>query len=501
MIAQSFKPLFLTSVTTIASLGLTACFGAEEYADVGNVAVPGSAGGSASTFGVDGQQMLDQIGNPAPPMPTASGGVGGAAPDTPDPAAPPAATGGTPNGIGPDPMPAGGAPMGEEPAAPPPPTFNCEGLQVACVNGKSGENDCSGVDFLATLDGPAMQGGEGNDIWGWEDPMTGKEYVLMGLTNGTAFVDISDPCRPVHLGHLRTETVPELWRDIKVYKDHAYIVAESQDHGMQVFDLSKLRNVANPPVNFEADNVITTFGSAHNIVLNEESGFAYTVLNNNCTVARSFDLADPKNPVDLGCWGEGLRVHDAQCVNYKGPDPAGAGRELCFSGAEDAGVFVFDVTDKSNVTLLGDTVYENVSYAHQGWLTDDHRYFILGDEGDELAATINTTLYVFDVTTLSNPTNIGKWVGDLPATDHNLFIRGNYIFMASYAAGMRILDLANVAQGQLTEVGYFDTFPRHNNAGYTAVWGVYPYFKSGVVVTSGTSDGLYILLPDPMFMQ
>jgi choice-of-anchor B domain-containing protein len=477
----------------IAAGGLAAgCFGAEEYEWVpgftGAPAPPGAgpgSGGSAAQPGPDGQ-------NPPQGSAGVNAGPGPGAGGTGSPS-----VGGSGNTSGGGPGNAGSA--GDGPVKPGP-TFMCEDVDVDCVNGKAGEFDCQGVDLLAHLDGPSMQGGTGNDIWGWTDPTTLKEYAIVGMTNGTAFVDISDPCRPVHLGHLRTETVNAIWRDIKVYRDHAYIVSESQAHGMQVFDLTQLRNVANPPVTFEANRVVNSFGSAHNIVLNEESGFAYTVLNNNCPLARSFDLSDPTNPVDVGCWGSGGRTHDAHCVNYKGPDPAYAGREICVNANEGAGIFVFDVTDKSNVTLVGSLRYDNVSYSHQGWFTEDHRYFLAGDEADELQVGINTTIYILDMTNLAAPTVLGTWVNDLPTTDHNIYIRGNHAFLACYAAGVRILDLTNIAQGELTEVGYFDTFPRHNNPGFTEMWSNYPFFKSGVLVTNG-SEGLFVLHPNAEFMQ
>ena len=46
----------------------------------------------------------------------------------------------------------------------------------------------------------------GNDNWGWTDPETGKEYVLCGLDDGTAFIDISNPEEPFFLGKLLTAT-------------------------------------------------------------------------------------------------------------------------------------------------------------------------------------------------------------------------------------------------------------------------------------------------------
>ena len=104
-----------------------------------------------------------------------------------------------------------------------------------------------------------------------------KMYALVGLDNGTAFVDVTDTDSLVYLGKLPTETSASPWRDIKVYQDHAFIGSEAGGHGMQVFDLTRLRSVDNPPVSFTTDAVYTGFGNSHNIVINEATGYAYPV--------------------------------------------------------------------------------------------------------------------------------------------------------------------------------------------------------------------------------
>ena len=119
-----------------------------------------------------------------------------------------------------------------------------------------------------------------NDIWGWTDPETGTEYALVGRMDGTAFVSLADPANPRYLGELAPTdgTTKNLWRDIKVYADHAFIVADGAGaHGVQIFDLTELRDVRGAPVTFEETAHYSGISSAHNIVINEATGFAYAV--------------------------------------------------------------------------------------------------------------------------------------------------------------------------------------------------------------------------------
>ena len=60
-------------------------------------------------------------------------------------------------------------------------------------------------------------------------------------------IDITDPANPIFLGKLPTNTSSSSWRDIKTIGDFAYIVSEAGSHGMQIFDLTRLRTVSSPP--------------------------------------------------------------------------------------------------------------------------------------------------------------------------------------------------------------------------------------------------------------
>ena len=146
--------------------------------------------------------------------------------------------------------------------------------QTPCVNGTAGDYSCNGYDLQSFIPFSTFNAESGNDSWGWTDPQDGTEYALMGLNNGTVFIDISDPINPIYLGKLPTHTTSTTWRDVKVYNNHAFIVSEAGGHGMQVFDLTRLRNVSNAPETFTEDAHYNGFGSSHNIVINEETGFA-----------------------------------------------------------------------------------------------------------------------------------------------------------------------------------------------------------------------------------
>ena len=340
-----------------------------------------------------------------------------------------------------------------------------------------------------------MGGGSGNDLWGWTDSTTSREYALMGLTDGTAFVDVSTPASPVFLGRLPSQTFASTWRDIKVYDDHAYIVADAAGaHGMQVFDLTRLRG-RSVPKTFTADVVYDDFKESHNLAINADTGFAYAVSTNTCGGGlHMINIGTPDDPRFAGCHS-GVQTHDTQCVLYKGADTEHHGREVCFSSNGNH-LEVVDVTDKSDPESLSSTTYWQLAYVHQGWLTEDHRFFLLGDELDERGFAVPTRTHVFDMADLDAPKYLYAHEHGTRSIDHNLFVRGNRVFEANYASGLRVLKFGNLIKKDIAEVAYFDTFPENDNAQFVGAWSVYPYLPSGTVLVSDISRGLFVLSMD-----
>ncbi len=372
--------------------------------------------------------------------------------------------------------------------------------QTPCINGFAGQYPCKDYDLLVNVPVATLANTNGNpngsDIWGWTDLTTNKEYAIVAMSNSTAFVDISNPIHPVFLGRLDSNAGNSVWRDVKVHNNYAFIVADNAgNHGMQIFDLTRLRNVSSTQ-NFTADAIYTDVGSCHNIFINENSAVAYLV---GCRSANGggpifLDISNPTNPVALGNYTQDGYSHDAQVITYQGPDINYRGKEI-YVGSNENQMVILDVTNKLNVVKLADIGYAQIGYTHQGWFTEDHRYFILGDETDELRFGMNTRTLVFDLSDLNNPKLSSVYFGNSNAIDHNGYVNGNLFFMASYRAGLRILDLTNIANStnSMTEVGYFDTFPDNNATDFNGAWSVYPYFKSGNIVINDIEKGLFVV--------
>lgn len=388
------------------------------------------------------------------------------------------------------------------------------GEERECQDGSAAAFACEEVDLVAFVPVRDLGGERGvvvNDLWGWTDPATGKEYAVVGRNNATTFVDLSDPGHPVYLGELPlTEgATPNMWRDVKVFANHAFIVADQAGpHGVQVFDLTRLRDVTEPPVVFDADAHYDGIHSAHNIVVNEGTGFAYVVGasggGETCGGGlHMIDVREPKNPTFAGCFADANSgnagtgySHDAQCIRYHGPDPDYQDREICL-GANENALSISDVTDKDEPVALSTAEYPNTGYLHQGWVTDDHRYFFMNDEIDELAGNVSRTrTLVWDIADLEDPVLVKEHFGTTGSSDHNLYVQGDYMYQANYVSGLRILDISSPEEPE--EVGFFDTVTAGDDVpGFAGAWSVYPYFESGLIIVSSMREGLFVLRKRP----
>ena len=384
------------------------------------------------------------------------------------------------------------------------------GRATPCRNGTAGGHACDRVDLLSHLSPRELGAVDGillNDVWGWTDPQTGREYALVGRMDGVAFVDVTEPHLPRYLGSLAATAGSRtaIWRDVKVFRNHAFVVAGGAGpHGMQVFDLRRLRG-ATEPRDFAPSAVYNGVEASINVAINAETGFAYLLGSSGGETcgggAHIVNIGEPLDPVFAGCFshpGTGRRLtgatHDAQCVVYRGPDEAYQGREICLSANETA-ISIADLTDKRNPKPVATAAYPNIGYAHQGWLSQDHRHFYSNDELDETVepAGRQRTL-IWDVSDLEDPVLVREHFAPVGGPEHNLYVHGDRLYITDKRAGLRVLDIGDPENP--VAAGRFDaTSEGADKSRFVGAWSVYPFFDSGSVLVSSRSEGLFVVRP------
>ena len=377
-------------------------------------------------------------------------------------------------------------------------TINQNSLLKTCIDGYAGKYPCKNFDLVGYLSLNDLKTSMANDNWGWTDSENGKEYVLIGVLEGTAIVDISLPQTPIYLGLIPSLTESSQWRDIKVYKDYAFIVSEAKDHGLQVFNLKKIKNKLEGD-DFKTDFILNDFGSAHNIYINNDSGFAYVFGNNKFFKGGPIfiNISNPEKPTIEGGFESKEYVHDAQIVNYRGPDERYFGKEIyvgCHgSQSSENLIVILDVSNKKSPKLISSLTYSNSGFTHQGTFSKDQKYFLLGDELDEINYGSKTKTFIFDLSDLENPVLSFENLGQSNAIDHNGYVNGNLFYLASYTAGLRVYDISDIKNKSIKELGFFDTYPKNNQTAFEGAWSVYPYFQSKNIVISDINSGLFIV--------
>jgi choice-of-anchor B domain-containing protein len=322
----------------------------------------------------------------------------------------------------------------------------------------------------------------GNDCWAYVSP-SGREYALMVVSNALFVVEITNPASPQIVGSVAHTN--SLWGDVKVYQTYCYVSNESGG-GIDVVNLSQVDSgIVTYVTSVTAGGLATT----HNVALNTDSGYLYLCgANLNGGRLRAYSLANPANPVFAGQVSDAGSVycHDAEIVTYtSGPY---AGREIAFCANGGTGLDVYDVTNKASMFRMSRSTYPNLAYCHQCWLSADRQYLYVDDELDGVNETV-----IFDVTDLSAPVLMNTYSSGIPATDHNVYVHNGYIFEADYRGGLRIFCLDDPVNP--VQVGWFDSYPENDAAGYDGAWSICPFFPSGAVIISDINRGLFVVDP------
>ena len=378
-----------------------------------------------------------------------------------------------------------------------------------CTGNAAGAYACKDVDLLSHMARSDLSSAPYRvaDVWGLVDLNTEREYALLGLTNGLAVIDVTEPTAPFEVGTLRGAST--YWRDVKIVQRyaaaadrwHAYAYVSAESGGrLTVVDLAGLPNRVSVAARTDA--------SAHNLHV---SGVDYgtgvpldgagmpPLLHvsgsaRNRGAVRSFDVSDPRRPKSVASLPGGYS-HDAVSVLTTGDRAADckADTDVCevLVDFNELEIALWDFSDRAVPALLSSTTYANARYVHSGWLTEDGRYLFAHDEFDERQRGLKTTVRVFDLADLESPRLVRVWSGPTEAIDHNGYVRGNRYYMSTYTRGLTILDIADPLEP--VEVGLFDTHPASDSNYPSGAWGVYPFLPSGTVLVSDRTGGLFVV--------
>ena len=302
--------------------------------------------------------------------------------------------------------------------------------------------------------------------WGYVAP-DGREYALLGTATGCAVIDITNAALPVEIGHIPGAT--SLWKEVKTYSHYAYVVSEGSQ-GLQIIDLSGL------PATVNLDTTITSLGgfsvmTSHTISIHD----GYLYLNGNPSGMLIASLANPRRPQYLGRWTTRY-VHDSYTRN-----------DTIFAAAINSGrLDIIDGRIKSSPTLIASIAYPGGG-THNVWATKDRRYAITTDE----IGSTPKTLKVWNLQNLPavSTTPVATFTATPADIEHNIFIRGDYAYVAWYTAGLRIVNITDPTIP--TDAGGYDTSTEPPGS-YDGMWACYPYFPSGKIIGSDMQNGLYI---------
>ncbi len=392
---------------------------------------------------------------------------------------------------------------------------------ASCVDGEAGGYRCNNVELIShvSLSQMSFKPSAANDIWGHVDLNTNTEYAIIGLVNGVAVFDLSNPQQPREVGAI--SGLNSSWRDIKVYQyfdeqlkswqAYAYVTIDNASDYVSIIDLNQLPHAVSLVTKDRA------VSQAHNVYisnvdysLNIPLPGAEPTLQLVGAPAKgsyqssflSYSLAQPTmlTPLPTGDNltngythdGVSMRVEDAR----KDTDCETNG-EPCtvFFDFNEKEIFLWDTTTAGQEKSIGTLQYNDVAkehqYVHSGWWTEDKRYLLAHDEFDESRAQINTTVRIFDLQSLTTPVQVAQWTGPTTAIDHNGFVRGNRYYMSNYTRGVTILDISDPTSPQ--EVGFFDTYSSSDSASFNGAWGIYPFLPSGLIIVSDINGGLFVL--------
>jgi hypothetical protein len=347
-----------------------------------------------------------------------------------------------------------------------------------------------------------------SDLWVWEGA-DGRDYAVTGTwgANGEAyFWDVTDPASMSIIDTIRVDA--RTVNDVKISEDGRIGVitregASDRKNGIVILDVSDPYDVK---ILSEYNEGLT--GGVHNAFIYKNHVFAV----NNGRRYDIIDITDPRNPKTVSRFEldtPGHAIHDvwvengiAYSSNWSdgivavdvGSTPAALSPER-----HDVGVGSFD-----NPVMLGSYAYpsgwNHAAFPFKSQSTGDF-YVIGGDEAfpnginvdNEPTVPAGYMHFIKFEGGWDKPKEVARY--EVPeAGTHNMWVKGDTLYVAYYNAGLRVVDISGELMGNLynqgREIAKF--IPTHHegrvpNAPMT--WGPQPH--KGYIFVSDWNSGLW----------
>jgi len=319
-----------------------------------------------------------------------------------------------------------------------------------------------------------------SDCWGYEQ--NGIEYAMLGSTEGVHFFQISEDNELILKDFVQGKYAHKsvIHRDIKIFRNYAFLVCDEGSSSLQIVDLSTLPDSVH--VVYENDS---TFTRVHNIFIDEPNELLYA-----CSVRPSqngtllplismqvYSIADVLNPVLVYEGPNDIpEVHDAYVRD-----------NIAYLNCGFDGIRVYDFSNPSAPSFVQNlNFYLDQGYNHQGWLSPDGTKYVFGDETNGIK--LKSCSVANNQVTIQGQVGTNSLSGSVA---HNVMITDEFAFVAYYNEGLRIYDIRHKLP---LEIGHYDTYPEEEPLfKMNGAWGIYSNLPSQRLLVSDRKNGLFLL--------
>lgn len=318
--------------------------------------------------------------------------------------------------------------------------------------------------------------------WGWYQEDKKKEYALIG-TNGTYFIDITNPLSPIVCDYVPQSRFNCDLREIKNYKNYCYSASACGD-GLQIIDMKYLPDSVH--VISTGTNVVSR---SHTIWIDGNKLYCsqLQIPQNNSIGLGVFSLLNPEQPVFLRSVNSDLSFVYAHDVYSR--------HDTIYVSGPSNGIEVLKYDSLTNkFTMLGNySGYSFQGYNHSNFLTQNGKFLIFCDE---VPAAI--PIHLIDVSNLQNIQPVAEFIPGPYTTPHNPYIVGNdWAIISCYEDGLQIYDIKNPYN--VKRAGFFDTHPLsgidqgYYTGSFVGNWGAYPFLPSKTLIALDINNGAFFL--------